>query len=266
MAGLGELFDPIASAIAPDTTQIREGWSQYLNDPTTQAALLSFGAQAAQPRQWGQSDFGHLMSSVAQGGAGVRQSDAEARKAEELDIKRGEAESKQSLRESNATLAESRAANAGTAARGAEDRLVLRQQELDQRRQLQQLQRQIQGQRLYQDYVRRMQKENENNTLFRRPAVPVQSFEEWLGANPMLMQNLGLSGSSQSPAPGDAGGGPTPGSPSGATPAPSPAAAPQGPPPPAASRPDGFVYNDPQRGQLRWNKSQQRWFPVGAAQ
>lgn len=253
MADLGSFFNPLI-----------QGWDQYLSDPTTQAALLSFGAQAAQPRQWGQSDFGHLMSSVAQGGAGVRQQDEQERKQEELEIKQREAESRGSLRESQATLAEQRAATAGQGARHAEERLGLRRAELESRERLQGLQRQITAQRLYQDYVRQTQKANENAALMPGGrTVPIQSFQEFIVSNPVMMRNLGLTPESfQQPAPGGAGTGQYPAPTPGATPAPSPA--PQGPPPPAASRPDGYVWEHPQRGRLRWDKAQQRWFPVAA--
>lgn len=270
------IFDPSAAVQSmltpPNSDQLRQRWDQYLNDPKTQAALLSFGGQAAQPMQWGQSNFGHLMSSVGQGGESVR-------KTEELDRKQQEVDSKSTLRESQATLAESRAMNAGLASRNAEDRLGMRRMELDQRDRLQLLGRQMQANRLYNEYVRTTQRANENEQLLRgrnARTTPIQSFEEWVNANPIMRQNLGLtpdqlqtpapggSGSPSSAAPPAPGGGPAPPStaPSPAAPPPRPASPPPSGLPPAASRPHGYIYNDPVRGRVRWDSSIQRWYPA----
>lgn len=202
------IFDPINTApgLVPDTGALRQQWDLYLNDPKTQAALLSFGAQAAQPTQWGQTGFGHLMSSVAQGGAGVRQ-------VESLDQKQQEADSKSTLRESQGLLAESRAANAGLAARNAEDRLGIarmREENLNERNRLGRL---LQANRLYADYVKATQKANENEQLMRgrnAQIKPILSQEEWFAQNQPLMTSLGLTpGSFQAPAPGTGDGSPT---------------------------------------------------------
>ena len=98
-----------------------------LQDPRVQSALLSGGAQLAQPLQWGQSQFGHLMSSLGQAGEGVRNVDEQQRKDTESD-------SKNQLRESSAQLAEARARNTGVSAEAAQDRLALRREQEDRHR------------------------------------------------------------------------------------------------------------------------------------
>lgn len=271
MAGIGDFLDPMAQpapAAAPDQDGLRQRWDQYLNNPTTQAALLSFSAQAAQPRQWGQSNFGHLMSSVGQGGASVRQT-------EELDRKQQEADSKSDLRESQAMAAEARAGAAGANANSAASRLELghlREQGLNERGMLG---RRIQAYKLYGQEVARYQAEvarinklNQDNQLFRRPLLPlpppVQTPQEWFTANRPLMQGIGitpemLAGETTTPQ-----GGPDPSMPQPGAPAsPAPTASPTGPAPPIASRPDGYTMNHPTRGHIRWDAKQQKWFPTG---
>lgn len=258
MADLGSFFDPtaIAQAVTPNTDELRSRWDMYLNSPETQAALLSFGAQAAQPMQWGQSGFGHFMSSVGQAGQGVRNVQDQDRKAQEAD-------SKTQLRESQALLAETRAGTAGANANTAASRLELarmREEGLNQRNLLG---RQIQANRIYNDYVKQTQKANESASMFGKPAQPILGFEEWVGQNPTLLQNLGLTPGMLQQAPGGAAPSDS-GAVPGASPAPAPQAAPSsGAPPPPASRPDGYMYDHPTRGKMRWDKSQQRWFPVG---
>lgn len=277
MAGLADFLMPIAQPQVPDPAQLRGAWDQYLNDPATQAALLSFGAQAAQPRQWGQSDFGHLMSSVSQGGAGVRQVDEQGRKERELGIKEQDADSKQVLREAQAGQAEARAAVAGANANNAEGRLQMRQAELDARVNNNRFSRILQANRLYQTELTRLGKINENNALMRRPLVPMPgSMDEWLRGNPAVMASLGIATPEElhMPAPGGAGtpatGAPAPGGPpaptSGAPAAPQTPPQPGPPPPPAASRPDGYIHDDPIRGRLRWDARQKRWFAAPAGQ
>src|SRR3972149_2819140 len=200
MADLGSFFDPtaIAQAVTPNTDELRNRWDMYLNSPETQAALLSFGAQAAQPRQWGQSGFGHLLSSVAQGGQGVRNVQEEDRKTQEAD-------SKTQLRESQALLAETRAGTATANANTAGSRLELarlREEGLNSRNLLG---RQIQANRIYNDYVKQTQKANQNASLFGKPSQPVLGFEEWVGQNPTLLQNLGLTPGMLQQAPGGTG-------------------------------------------------------------
>lgn len=245
-----DLWAPAAEQLPVlDTAQLRDQWSMYLNDPKTQSALLSFGAQAAQPRQFGQSNFGALMSSVAQGGAGVRAT-------EELDRKQQETESKAQLRESQGMLAESRAnvagANAGTAAA----RLDLARQREEGLNERNRLGRQIQANRLYNEYVKTTNKANENATLFRRPTTPILSFDQWLQTNPQLLTNLGLTPDQiTSPAPGS-GGGDVTSPPSGTGPAPT-----QGQyPTPSA----GAISLLRQRPELR-NDFERRYGPGSAA-
>jgi hypothetical protein len=266
MADFGQFFDPQAAgaAVAPNGVEdLKNRWSTFLNDPTTQAAMLSTAGQLAQPMQWGQSGFGHLMSAIGQGGESVRKTDELRRKEEELDIKREDAESKAGLREAQATSAEARAAAAGERASGASTRLQLEEMRQEGARERHRLGGVIQINRLYNDYIRGVQRTNAD-PLNRTP-VPVLTQEEWLQTRPEL-QAIMLGGSPSPSAPGGAGSPPgrpasgSPPAPTGGTP---PATAPQGPPPPPAQRQDGMIYPHPQHGRLRWDASQQRWFPVG---
>lgn len=226
MADFGSFFDPAnAAAVLPQTDALKERWDLYLNDPKTQAALLSFGGQMAQPMQWGQSGFGHLMSSVGQGGASVRQT-------EELDRKQQETDSKADLREAQGLLAETRAgtatANSNTAAARLET-ARMREEGLTERSRLSRL---LQANSLYAEYVKSTQKFNENESLMRgrnAQTRPILSRDEWFSQNQPLMTSLGLTPDSfRPPAPGGGGNDPTVLPPSGASPAPATTPPPSG--------------------------------------
>lgn len=266
MADFGQFFDPqaLASAVTPNVDELKTRWATYLNDPTTQAAMLSTAGQLAQPMQWGQSGFGHLMSAIGQGGASVQKSEELRRQEEGLDIKREEAESKAGLREAQAGAAEARAAATGERANSASTRLQLEEMRQSGAQERSRLGGVIQINRLYNDYIKGVQRQNAD-PLNRTP-VPVLSQEEWLATRPEL-QAIMLGGSPTPPAPGGAGRPaqtPASGSPPAppAQPARPPLAAGQQPPP-AAQRPDGLVWDSP-RGRVRWDANAQRWMPVGA--
>lgn len=263
MSDFGSFFDPsaIASAAqAPDTNQLRQQWDLYLNDPKTQAALLSFGAQVAQPMQFGQSGFGHLLSSVAQGGAGVRQ-------VEEQDRKQQDIESKAGLREAQADAAEARARASQAGSGAAAERLSVARIREEGLRERSQLQRRVQAYKLYGDYAKATQKANQDAALMRQPTQPVLSPAEWFQRNRPLMESIGITPEmllNEPAAPvGDGGSAPNAAPPSGASPAPASSAGGAATPPPASTRPDGFIFEHPTRGRMRWDKSQQRWFPAG---
>lgn len=265
---IGEFFDPqaLATAVTPNVDELKTRWATYLNDPTTQAAMLSTAGQLAQPMQWGQSSFGHLMSAIGQGGESVRKSEELQRKEQELALKEGEAESKAGLREAQATAAEARAAAAGERASSADTRLQLQNMRMEGQR-LQDRTRMLMGaQREYLRYREKVEERN-NDPLRPRGQTPERalSWEEWLSQNPGYAG--GLSGGSPSPsAPGGAGSTPVPPPASGSPPAPSSTPAPLAAgqqPPPAAQRPNGLVWDSP-RGRVRWDASAQRWMPVGA--
>lgn len=92
---------------------LAQRWRDFLGDPASRAALISFGAQLAQPVAVGQNTMGHIGQAIGKAGEG-------ATKAYAIEQKDIENESKQVLRESQANAATSRAqtaqANADTAA------------------------------------------------------------------------------------------------------------------------------------------------------
>lgn len=99
-----------APAPAPDLTQ---RWKDFLSDDASRAALVSFGAQLAQPMAVGQNWMGHIGQALGKGGEG-------ATKATAIAMKEDENASKQDLRAAMADAATSRsqtaAAQADTAA------------------------------------------------------------------------------------------------------------------------------------------------------
>lgn len=88
-------------------------WAEFLGDPASRAALISFGAQLAQPMAIGQNWMGHVGQAIGKGGEGATKAAA---------IERADADSlsKQDLRSSqiDASIAKSQTAeaNANTAA------------------------------------------------------------------------------------------------------------------------------------------------------
>lgn len=100
------MINPFEQMQVPEAPAWLQGVSDTLSDPRTQAAIFSGAAQLAQPLQFGQSQFGHLMASLGQAGQGVRNYDTQRLKEKELD-------SKQELRSAQAQAAEARAGAAG---------------------------------------------------------------------------------------------------------------------------------------------------------
>ena len=103
--------------------------TQVLADPRMQSAVFSGAAQLAQPLPFGQSQFGHLMSSLGQAGAGARNADTMA-------LREREAGSKADLREAQASAAEARAGQMGARADLSAERLGLVSKALDQKKDL----------------------------------------------------------------------------------------------------------------------------------
>lgn len=184
---------PTPSIPGVDTGALKQRWDEYLSDPTTQGALLSFAGQAVQPRQWGQSNFGALMSAIGQGGASVRQS-------EQLNQKEQEAQDKSALRQSQSYAAETRAdaarARAGEAGANADiarGRLALAERESELRNQRAHNRNYQHFLGHYNKYVRDTQKANQDGAVTRnfKPA-PILSPLEYLAANPGLTRRLGI--------------------------------------------------------------------------
>lgn len=191
---LGSLLNPQAAQQAPGPGQ--DTWAAMFADPRAQAAILSIAGGLAQPPQFGQTGFGHFMSSVGAGGESVRQNEA-------LDLKQQEADSKAILRESQAALAGAKAETSGARSDTSAARLELQRQANEDKNTRNSLGNVIRFQRMYQDHVKALQTANQKAALLGQPAVPVPSFNEWSAKSPQLTSMLGLSAKDTSLATGD---------------------------------------------------------------
>jgi len=98
----------------------KAAWDDYFKNPQMSGAILSMAGALAQPAQFGQTGFGHLMGALGAGGDSVRAQ-------EKLDLAQQEAESKGELRAAQGDAAQARAAVAETRAGAATDRLGMEQ-------------------------------------------------------------------------------------------------------------------------------------------
>lgn len=182
---LGDWLNPVL----PDATSAIPA---ALGDPRLQAALISAGGALAQPMQFGQSPFAHLLSSIGAGGESVRTNEALDLKQQEAERRGSEAESKAALRESQGLLAESRAATAGERAAGAEGRLEVARGREERLRLQNRTSSIIKAQQLHQRAIAPLQKQNEMQALLGKPGVPVPSFRDWIRQNPGVLATLGV--------------------------------------------------------------------------
>lgn len=167
---IGQLLDPVTGA---------------LQNPELQSALLSQAGALAQPMQFGQSGFGHLMSSIGAGGESVRTSEA-------LKLKQQEGDSKAQLRESQADAAAARAGTAGANLNTAAARLELQKQGMAGLNERNRIGNVLRFQRLYQDEVKAIRKANENAAYTGAAQQPIPTIDEWTAKNPKVGGMLGL--------------------------------------------------------------------------
>lgn len=170
----------------PDVGALKTQWDQTLADPRGQAALLSFAAQALQPRQFGQSGLGQIGESLAKGGEAIRGIDTTEQKQQEL-------ESKQGLREAQSNAAAARADTATTRSDYAGARLALGQSEAERKSESNRMGGILRTQAAYQAHVHQLGEENkalQKASLLDPGALkriqPVPSFQEWLAGNPQF--------------------------------------------------------------------------------
>lgn len=227
---------------SPDFAPLKQSWDQVLADPRGQAAVLSFAAQALQPRQFGQSNAGLLGESLAKGGEAIRGIDKQEQQTQEL-------ESKQGLREAQSNAAAARADTATMRTDYAGARLALQQSEADRKTESNRMGGILRAQAAYQAHVHQIAEDNkalQKAALLDPSAMqrirPIPQFQEWIAANPQFHELYGKT-------PGVLGQG------SGATTPPSPT--PQAPtstpdaPSSPADRVKGTRYKTPQ-GDLVW--------------
>lgn len=170
---------------APDFAPLKQSWDQFLGDPKGQAALLSFAAQALQPRQFGQTAAGSLGESLAKGGEAIRGIDTQEEKSKEL-------QSKQDLREAQSNVAAARADTATTRSDLAGTRLAFQQQEGQRKQEMGQTQNILAAQRQYQMEKKAIEDRNAKgqrdagllNTPF--TPTPVPTIQQWIAARPHL--------------------------------------------------------------------------------
>lgn len=98
----------------------KAAWDDYFQNPKMAGAILSMAGAMAQPQQFGQTGFGHIMGALGAGGDSVRMN-------EKLDLAQQEADSKGELRAAQGDAAQARAATAETRATAATDRLGMEQ-------------------------------------------------------------------------------------------------------------------------------------------
>lgn len=201
---LGALLNPQGPPTEGDDTlqRLQQGWNGISSDPRALGALLSMSGALVQPPQFGQNTLGHLLGGL--GAAGDS-----ARTTEGLDLKQKEADSKGELRAAQAGAAEARSNSASARNDASATRLQIAQQSEEGKNARNQLGNVIRYQRLYQDYVKQIQKENANSTLLGQPAKPVLGFNDWSNSNPQLRTLLGV------PAEPDSSGGADTGAPTG---------------------------------------------------
>lgn len=172
----------------PDFSALKSQWDQTLADPRGQAALLSFAAQALQPRQFGQSSAGLIGESSAKGGEAIRSIDTQEEKAKEL-------ASRQDLRESQGQLAEQRANTATTRTDLAGANLALREKDVAHRGDVSRMQGTIGAQNAYQKYRaqidlknKQLQKDSLLDPKLKTQIQEPLNLQDWLTANPQMGQ------------------------------------------------------------------------------
>lgn len=197
--GFGQFMEPLDNVIKPAISQFdafKSGWDQYLQHPGMAGAALSFAGQLAQPPQFGQNGFGHLMEAVGTAGSGIRQTEA-------LDMKQQEADSKQALRESQADQATSRAGAAESRSNSAADRMRLeeaRQSGLQDRALMK-----GQSSFLHEFRVAEQARDKEisDAKLLRQTPKERLTFDEFIRSRPQAAATFGLSPMDKGPANGD---------------------------------------------------------------
>lgn len=223
---------------SPNFDALKSQWDQTLADPRGQAAVLSFAAQALQPRQFGQSTAGLLGESLAKGGEAIRGIDTQEMKKEEL-------QSKQDLREAQANAASARADTATTRTDLSGARLALQQQGQENVQSRNVMGGRLRVQTLYNQEKKAAEDAARKADLLGLPApAKVPSFFDWLATKPeyhSLYEGTGTMGQG-SPATAPPTGTPTPTAPnSGVAPAPTK----------PTDRVKGTYYETPQ-GPLQW--------------
>lgn len=177
---LGALFNPQGAGGPGQDT-----WASMFADPRLQGALLSIGGALAQPPQFGQTGFGHLLGSLGAGGESVRTQEA-------LDTKQQEADSKAGLRESQAQLAESRARTAGAGSETQAAKLEFQREKLTSQEQRNLTNARLKHSLGYAAYVAKQQKDNQTSSMMGRPIQPLLTPTEYNAKFPELAAALGL--------------------------------------------------------------------------
>lgn len=135
---------------AAQTGGLADNWRSWMSDPHNRAAMIQFGLALSQPVSAGQNVLGHIGSAAGQAGEASDRITAEQEREKEL-------ESKQELRSAQGDLATERGRASGESA-------TLKQQALDQRRSIYELQDQGRIQAAYNAHLRQIAAENKDIT------------------------------------------------------------------------------------------------------
>lgn len=152
-------------------TTRKAAWDDYFQNPKMAGAILSMAGAMAQPAQFGQTGFGHIMGALGAGGESVRMN-------EKLDLAQQEAESKGELRAAQGDAAQARAATAETRAGAATDRLGMEQFKQGEISKRNLLGRRIQFLTQLDRTRLAVEKANANADLMRQPKQPVPSMTD----------------------------------------------------------------------------------------
>lgn len=148
-------------------------WKSWLSDPANQSALTQFGVSLMQPVGLGQTALGHVGQAIGSAGAAAGRVQKE-----ELDQQKADATSE---------LRESQLQNSTVRNQASGDRLELSRERLAMQQRLEDLRRNTQLYIAYNNHVTKLRAANELSTT----PTPVPTFEEWVGANPALVEQSG---------------------------------------------------------------------------
>lgn len=219
----------------------KAAWDDFFQNPKMAGAMLSMAGALAQPAQFGQTGFGHVMGALGAGGESVRMN-------EKLDLAQQEAESKGELRAAQGDAAQARAAVAETRAGAATDRLGMEQFKQGEITKRNLLGRRIQFLTQLDRTRLAVEKANANAEIMRQPKAPIPQMTDPQYRKTAI--ELGLIDEEGNPLSGthEAPGGATPPSAVGATPK-TYATAPE-----KSARVVGQTYQTP-KGPLTWTGS-----------